>query len=328
MKRICPVAGVAVGLLLIPSTALATKPADTVVRGGTIRTFDAKFSVVHALAVRDGRIVYAGGTRGVRRYIGARTNVQNLHGRTVMPGLSDAHIHVLPGGQQLVTCNLQYAPSPSRSSRRRSRSASTRTRPPRRATGSRSSTGTGRRCFPPGPTRRRRRSTRCTPTGRSSCPRATGTPRCSTARASRSPASPRPRRTRRPGASTATPAASRPASSRKQYPATRRPIASSRMPVGWPLASRSMRPVGGSGVAAVMPATWRPLLLSSEECPSLEDTMMGRSVCSASSVAFVASVPAGSIACRYQLTTWSQRSPWRSCPRRRTPGSAPGAARR
>ncbi len=109
MKRICPIAGVAVALLLIPSTALAAKPADTVLRGGTIRTFDAKFSVVHALAIRDGRIVYAGGTHGVRRYIGARTKVQNLHGRTVMPGLSDAHIHVLPGGQQLVTCNLQYA---------------------------------------------------------------------------------------------------------------------------------------------------------------------------------------------------------------------------
>jgi len=109
MKRICPVAGVAVALLLIPSTALAAKPADTVLRGGTIRTFDAKFSVVHALAIRDGRIVYAGGARGVRRYIGARTKVQNLHGRTVMPGLSDAHIHVLPGGEQLVTCNLQYA---------------------------------------------------------------------------------------------------------------------------------------------------------------------------------------------------------------------------
>src|SRR5215468_66450 len=110
MKRICSVAGVAAALLLIPSTAFAAKPADTVLRGGTIRTFDAKFSVVHALAVRDGRVVYAGSASGVRRYIGAGTKVQNLHGRTVMPGLSDAHIHVLPGGEQLVTCNLQYAP--------------------------------------------------------------------------------------------------------------------------------------------------------------------------------------------------------------------------
>src|SRR4051812_31202727 len=87
-------------LAFAPAAASAApKPADTVLRGGTIRTFDAKFSVVRALAIRDGRVVYAGGTRGVRRFVGKGTKVQRLHGRTVMPGLSDAHIHVLPGGQ-------------------------------------------------------------------------------------------------------------------------------------------------------------------------------------------------------------------------------------
>ena len=103
-------AAAVVALLLTPAaSSAAPKPADTVLRNGTIRTFDARFSVVRALAIRDGRIVYAGSPRGARRYIGAGTKVQNLHGRTVMPGLSDAHLHVLPGGEQLVTCNLQYA---------------------------------------------------------------------------------------------------------------------------------------------------------------------------------------------------------------------------
>ncbi len=97
-------------LILLPAAASAApKPADTVLRGATIRTFDARFSVVRALAVRDGRIVYAGGARGVRRFIGEDTRVRNLRGRTVMPGLGDAHIHVLSGGEQLVTCNLEYA---------------------------------------------------------------------------------------------------------------------------------------------------------------------------------------------------------------------------
>ncbi len=89
---------------------------------------------------------------------------------------------------------------------------------------------------------------------------------------------------------------------------TRSAAASSRMPVASPAASRSMRPDGGSGVAAVIPASARPLLLSSVECPSLEETRIGRSVASASSVALVASVPAGTIAWRYQLTTCSQAS--------------------
>jgi predicted amidohydrolase YtcJ len=103
-------AAAAVAIAAAPACAsAATTPADTVLRGGTIRTFDAKFSVVRALAVRDGRIVYAGGAQGARRFIGAGTKVRNLHGRTVMPGLGDAHIHVLAGGEQLVTCNLEYA---------------------------------------------------------------------------------------------------------------------------------------------------------------------------------------------------------------------------
>ena len=108
-SRVIGAAAVA-ALALTPSAASAApKPADTVLRGGTIRTFDAQSSVVRALAIRNGRIVYAGGTRGVRRFIGKGTRVQNLRGRTVMPGLSDAHIHVLAGGQQLLNCNLEYA---------------------------------------------------------------------------------------------------------------------------------------------------------------------------------------------------------------------------
>jgi predicted amidohydrolase YtcJ len=111
-RRAAAVAGAtaAVALAATPAAApAATRPADVVLRGGTIRTFDADFSVVHALAVRDGRIVYAGDPRGARRFIGPGTTVQRLHGRTVMPGLGDAHIHVLSGGEQLVNCNLEYA---------------------------------------------------------------------------------------------------------------------------------------------------------------------------------------------------------------------------
>jgi predicted amidohydrolase YtcJ len=112
MKLSCPRAAgaAALALVLAPSAAAAApRPADTVLRDGRIRTFDERSSVVRALAIRDGRIVYAGGASGVRRFIGKRTKVEELRGRTVMPGLGDAHIHVMPGGQQLVTCNLEYA---------------------------------------------------------------------------------------------------------------------------------------------------------------------------------------------------------------------------
>src|SRR4051812_30541189 len=68
-------------LILVPAAASAApKPADTVLRGGAIRTFDARFSVGRALAVRDGRVVFVGSARGVRRFIGKGTRVQNLRG--------------------------------------------------------------------------------------------------------------------------------------------------------------------------------------------------------------------------------------------------------
>ncbi len=111
MRSLARTTGAAVlaALALAPSAAAAPRPADTVLRGGAIHTFDARFSTVRALAVRDGKVVYAGGARGVRPFIGRGTRVQDLRGRTVMPGLGDAHIHVLSGGEQLVTCNLEYA---------------------------------------------------------------------------------------------------------------------------------------------------------------------------------------------------------------------------
>lgn len=89
---------------------LALPPADTVLRNGVIVTLDARDSLAHAIAIREGRIVYVGTDAGVGRYIGPATHVTDLNGRMVMPGLVDGHMHPLGGGAALMTCNLQYAP--------------------------------------------------------------------------------------------------------------------------------------------------------------------------------------------------------------------------
>ncbi|MBN6038853.1 amidohydrolase [Amycolatopsis sp. 195334CR] len=60
-----------------------------VVRGGPIHTFDAAGSVVDALAVRDGRIVAVGDDV----VAGPDTEVIELAGRTVLPGINDSHLH-------------------------------------------------------------------------------------------------------------------------------------------------------------------------------------------------------------------------------------------
>ncbi|MFJ7214491.1 amidohydrolase [Amycolatopsis sp. NPDC098790] len=71
-------------------TAQRIRPADLVVQGGVVRTFDAAGTVVDGLAVRDGRVAAVGDVTG---HIGPDTEVLDLAGRTVLPGINDAHLH-------------------------------------------------------------------------------------------------------------------------------------------------------------------------------------------------------------------------------------------
>jgi len=89
--------------------ASATTAADTVYRDGYVYTVDAHDSIAHALAIRDGRFVYVGDDAGAAPFIGAKTRVIDLHGRMLMPGLVDGHMHPLQGGASLMKCNLHYA---------------------------------------------------------------------------------------------------------------------------------------------------------------------------------------------------------------------------
>ncbi|MBM7773771.1 putative amidohydrolase YtcJ [Actinokineospora baliensis] len=66
------------------------KTADLVLTGGTVLTFDAADTESTALAVADGRVVAVG---EVAHLIGPNTQVVDLHGRTVLPGINDSHLH-------------------------------------------------------------------------------------------------------------------------------------------------------------------------------------------------------------------------------------------
>jgi predicted amidohydrolase YtcJ len=85
-------------LVLAQSVAAAgsgTSPsiADVVLTEAKIYTADPQRSMAEALAVRAGKLVYVGDSRGVRAFIGPKTQVRRLGGRLVLPGLVDSHIH-------------------------------------------------------------------------------------------------------------------------------------------------------------------------------------------------------------------------------------------
>jgi predicted amidohydrolase YtcJ len=73
-------------------------PADMVFLNGKIFTADPRSSTVEALAVKDGHFLAVGSTQALRRYIGGKTLIVDLHGHFVTPGLADGHFHNEGGG--------------------------------------------------------------------------------------------------------------------------------------------------------------------------------------------------------------------------------------
>ena len=72
--------------------------ADMILTNGRITTLDELRPHVSAIAIKDGCFLAVGTEREVMTYRGNNTNVIDLHGRTVIPGLNDSHIHVIRGG--------------------------------------------------------------------------------------------------------------------------------------------------------------------------------------------------------------------------------------
>ncbi|NDV13694.1 amidohydrolase [Crenobacter caeni] len=97
-------------LLSAPAWAQTPPPADTLYRNGTIITLDEQQPEVQALAVKDGRIVFAGSQAGAQAYLGPATRVVDLAGKTMMPGFIDAHGHVFNAGIQALAANLLAPP--------------------------------------------------------------------------------------------------------------------------------------------------------------------------------------------------------------------------
>ena len=73
-------------------------PADLILHNGRVVTLDAEHDGASALAVREGRVAAAGSDEDVLRLRGPETEVIDLEGRTVVPGLTDNHFHALGGG--------------------------------------------------------------------------------------------------------------------------------------------------------------------------------------------------------------------------------------
>lgn len=71
----------------------AEDPPDLIVHHAKVVTVDAKFSIAEALAVRGDRIVAVGTNDDVRKLAGPKTEQIDAGGKTILPGLTDSHVH-------------------------------------------------------------------------------------------------------------------------------------------------------------------------------------------------------------------------------------------
>jgi predicted amidohydrolase YtcJ len=93
-------------LALTGSLAAQQTAADLLVTNARLYTSDQNRPVAEAMAVRDGKVLFVGSRRGAEALAGPRTERLDLGGKTVIPGMVDAHAHLLGLGQSLRRVSL------------------------------------------------------------------------------------------------------------------------------------------------------------------------------------------------------------------------------
>jgi hypothetical protein len=95
-------------MLLFALLLSAAAPADLIIRDAHIVTVDPKFSTAQAAAIRNGRFIAVGRDAEVMRSAGPNTRVVDLHGKTVLPGFNDTHVHLTAGEELPLQVDLTH----------------------------------------------------------------------------------------------------------------------------------------------------------------------------------------------------------------------------
>ncbi len=105
--------GYALASLLALSGAVQAcgQPATLILAGGKVWTENPAQPVAEAVALDGSRILAVGTDADVRKLAGPQTRLIDLHGRLLLPGFNDAHVHFLDGGESLTSVALGDANS-------------------------------------------------------------------------------------------------------------------------------------------------------------------------------------------------------------------------
>jgi len=106
MKSMLLILSLLLSFAFVPS-APNPASADLVFINGNVYTVDEKRPHAEAIAVKGDRIVYVGSNSDAKQFQDTNTRVVDLHGATVVPGMTDAHYHFIGVGQREMNLNLE-----------------------------------------------------------------------------------------------------------------------------------------------------------------------------------------------------------------------------
>ncbi len=108
--------------LLLLATASATAQqstsADLVLLHGLVWTVDRAHPQAEALAIHGSRIIAVGSDAEISKWVGPATRTIDAHGKSVVPGFIDAHVHFSIGGAEISSVQLRDAATPQEFARR------------------------------------------------------------------------------------------------------------------------------------------------------------------------------------------------------------------
>ena len=110
------IAGIALAAAMLYGLAgcqpAAESTADVVLVGGTVYTVDSEWQITSAVAIKGNAIIAVGSDAEIEAYVGPETETIDLEGKTVLPGLIDAHAHLMIYSFNLARLNLTGTSGP------------------------------------------------------------------------------------------------------------------------------------------------------------------------------------------------------------------------
>ncbi|HEX3628795.1 MAG TPA: amidohydrolase family protein, partial [Verrucomicrobiae bacterium] len=86
-------------------TMARAEEADLLLTNGNVYTLNDRQPRAEAIAAKNGRVMFVGSSEQAKKFHAA--NVVDLHGRTLVPGFTDSHCHILGIGEREMRLNLE-----------------------------------------------------------------------------------------------------------------------------------------------------------------------------------------------------------------------------